>query len=979
MKKFSNQTLLKVAAAPAVLGLALLSTAANAQEPQGADDAETGDVIIITGSLIKNPNLQGSTPVNVTTADEIDLLQSNVAEEMLREIPGIVPSIGSAVNNGNGGNSFVNLRGLGSNRNVVLLDGVRIVPADLVGRVDLNNIPLALIERVDVLTGGASTTYGADAISGVVNFVTKQDFTGLEATAASQITERGDGKTYRFDVTTGVSFDDGRGNIVLSVGYQHADPVYQGQRKIGMNTIGSYTGASAGSGTAVPTRFSVPGSGTLQIAPDGQSLVGTYAPFNFAPDNIFQTPFERYNIYSAARYEVADGIEVYSRGLFTKNTVDTIIAPSGAFGIAVDIPLSNPYLPTGIRNQFCSAFDISGADCAAAATATDPSDPAYREVTTAMFRRAVEVGPRISEYSNTVFDYRLGLRAGVTDSIDFDVYGAYGEAEQVQTIMGYTLNSRVRESLLATNTTTCLDGTRSDCVPVNWFGATPGGFTSEQIDFLTGESTVRVKTSLTQAHATLSGDFGVASPLAADPISFAVAGEYRKYTAQQASDTLAESGDLGGSGGPAPNIRGAFDVYEAIGELVVPVVTDKPFFEELTIQAGIRYSSYTIDAVGTPSFDTTTWKVQGTWTPTPGFTLRGGYSRAVRAPNINELFAPVSTGLTSLSSDPCASINDEGVRISPGPTGVLRDVCLAQGATPANVDSINVPIASQANQTSGGNINLKPETSNSYTIGAIFQPAVLSGFSATIDYYNIKLTGAISTPTPGDAMDACFAGSNLSPTNPACTVIRRDPLTGGLNGDPTTTPGLFLASSNLGELATDGIDLTMNYRHQLGFADLALNFVGNWTNKSTFKSSPSAVALDCVGLVSANCGSLQPELQWSLRTTLAFSGFDVSFLWRHIDSFVHEDAPDLFVGVPFGYTESFDFNRIKAYDYFDLTARFNIMENLSLTFTVQNLFDKDPPLVGSDAGGTAWNSGNTFPSTYDALGRRYGAQVKLRF
>lgn len=968
-----------------LVGAASLATPAFAQD-QEQDQAASGDsTIVVTGSLISNPNIERAAPVNVTSSDEIDLLQSNVAEEILREIPGIVPSIGSAVNNGNGGNSFVNLRGLGSNRNVVLLDGTRLVPATLAGQFDLNNVPLALIERVEVLTGGSSTTYGADAISGVVNFITRQDFAGLEVTAASQITEQGDGHTVRFDVTTGANFDDGRGNVVLSVGYQQADPVYQGDRKIGQNTIGSVTGAGAGSGTTVPSRLTLPGSGTLQINPAGTTLVGTYAPFNFSPDNIFQTPFERFNIFGAAKYEVTDGIEVYTRGLFSKNTVDTIIAPSGAFGIAVTIPLSNPFLPAGIRNQFCNAFDfnsavagtqpLTAAQCTAAATATSPTDPNYRTITTALFRRAVEAGPRISNYQNTVFDYKLGIRGGITDTIDFDVFGSYGQSDQVQTIRGYTLNSRFRQGLLATNPNTCLD-TSNGCVPINIFSPTVGGITPAMANFLVAESTVQTKTTLAQARATISGDFGVASPWAADPISFAVGGEYRKYTAQQASDSLARSGDLGGAGGAAPNINGQYDVYEAIGEVIIPVVQGKPFFEDLTIEAGIRYSDYTVDDPASPGYTTTTWKAGGSWTPVTGFKVRGFYARAVRAPNISELFSPVNTGLTSLTNDPCASINDAGARFRPAPTGVVRDVCLAQGANAGNIDSINVPIAGQANATSGGNLALGAEKSNSYTIGAVFEPSFIPGFSMTVDYYNIKITGAITTPSPDDAIDACFNAPSVN--NPACTIIRRDPITGGLNGDPATTPGLFVGLSNLGRLATDGIDLTMNYRRDLGFADLALSFVGNWTNKSTFQSTPTSINRDCVGLYSVNCGSLQPEFQWTTRATLGFEGADVSLLWRHIDSFVAEGG-GLFVGTPIGYTSQEDFNTIGSYDYFDVTTRFDLLENLTVTLTVQNIFDKKPPITGSEAGTTAFNSGNTFPSTYDALGRRFGVQARLRF
>jgi iron complex outermembrane recepter protein len=1003
--KTSRIAQFKAGSAPFVLGLALIATPAFAQD--AAEEGEDSGDIVVTGSLITNPNLDRSTPVIATGADEIELLQTNVAEEILREIPGVVPSIGSAVNNGNGGASFVNLRGLGSNRNVVLLDGVRIVPAELNGRFDLNNVPLALVERVDVLTGGASTTYGADAISGVVNFITRQDFAGVEANVGTSITEQGDGMTFRADLTIGANFDDGRGNVVLGIGYQEADPVYQGARDVSRFNVGSFTGNPSGSGTSIPSRFSVPGSGTLQVAPTGASLVPTYAPYNFNPFNIFQTPFERYNIYAAGRYEVSDAVEVYTRGLFSKNTVSTIIAPSGAFGIAVQIPLSNPFLTAGIRNQFCAANDsnpnlagtqtLTPAECAAAAVATSPTDPNYREITTALFRRAEEVGPRISEYTTTVFDYRLGARGGITDTIDWDVFGSYGESENLEVIQNYTLNSRWRQALRATNVNTCIDQSNG-CVPVNPFSPTIGGITPAMAGFLSADSTVRVVTTMAQARATVSGDIGWSVPWASDPIAFAVGGEYRNYTATQQSDLLAQGGDLGGAGGADPNIDGGYDVYEAIGEVVIPLVQDRPFFHDLTLEAGVRYSAYTVNAPGSPSYNTTTWKVGGSWSPVEEFKIRGSYARAVRAPNIAELFNPQNTGLTSLSRDPCAVFNDAGQRIAPNPTGLLRDVCLAQGATAGTINSINLPIASQANATSGGNLLLGPETSNSWTLGFVFEPTFLPGFSMTVDYYDIEISGAITTPDPDAALDACFAGSNLSLTNPACLVIRRDPLTGGLNGDPATTPGLFLALSNLGALATNGIDFSVNYRRDIGFADLSLALSGNWTDSSTFNSNvldPSAVNRECVGLYSANCASIQPEWQTTFRTTLSFEALDISLLWRHIDAVEYEFGPcgrPAQPGVPppaFCGTvgagagalsgRQFDFNRIGAYDYFDLSTRWSIGDNLTLTFTVENLLDKEPPLVGADVGSTAFNSGNTYPSTYDALGRTYNAALKLRF
>ncbi|WP_121115960.1 TonB-dependent receptor domain-containing protein [Croceibacterium ferulae] len=986
---------------------------ASAQVTPQDETISSGNAIVVTGSLISNPNLLAANPVNVIGSDEIDLQQATLAEELLRELPGVVPSIGSAVNNGNGGASFVNLRGLGSNRNLVLLDGVRLTPGTLAGQFDLNNIPLALVQRAETLTGGASTTYGADAITGVVNFITRTDFAGIDLNVTGGIPEAGDGKSFRADLTVGANFDDNRGNAVLSIGYQSVDPVFQGNRDISLEQIDSFTGGVGGSGTSVPSRFGnvnptgadaiIGGAivqGTRQITADGTAFRQTaeYDPFNFNPDNIFQTPFERFNTYAAANYEISDSVEVYNRALFSKNTVSTIIAPSGAFGIPVAVSLNNPFLTTAQRNAFCGFDTNSGAgysplytqaECDAAATA-NPGDAAYREANTSLSRRATEVGPRISEYTTTFFDYRAGVRGNITADLQYDIYGTYGESENKQLIQGYTLNSRVAQSLLvsrgADGSAICQDET-GGCIPVNFFGP-EGAITPEAVDFLTGTSISQTNVSQFQAHAAISGGAGFGSPLATEQVSFAVAGEYRKYDASSLSDSLSESGDLGGAGGASPNINGGYDVWEAIGEVIVPLVADRPFFETLQLEGGIRYSDYRVDAPSSPTYSTTTWKVGGRWEPVYGLTVRGVFNRAVRAPNISELFSPVNTVLTNLSDDPCANLTDAGAPIPgrPVPTGALRDVCIAQGAPAGVIGAIAVPTSGQANTIGGGNLNLQPETSDSWTVGVVLQPDFLQGFNATVDYYNIVVTDAVSSPTPGDVISACF-DVNLSTSNPACTAIRRNPIDGSLSGDYGTTPGLPIGLSNLGRLETDGIDLVVNYTRDFDWFGLSLGFIGNWTNKNTFNANVTSVDSlnrDCVGLYSVNCGSLQPEFSWSQRTTLTFDALDVSFLWRHLSSMEYEFANDpdeaAYTGPVDGMGgDDFDFNRIDAYDIFDLSLRYQHGDHLTYTLAVSNVFDKDPPLVGNTIGATAYNSGNTFPSTYDPIGRRFLLGARLRF
>jgi iron complex outermembrane receptor protein len=1016
------------------------------QEAAVQEAASEGEDIVVTGTLIRNPNLEQSTPVNVTTSDAIELKQSNVAEEVLRELPGVVSSIGSAVNNGNGGASFVDLRGLGSIRNIVLLDGNRLVPSGLAGRVDLNNIPLALVERVDALTGAAVTTYGADAITGVVNFITRRDFAGVEVAASEQITERGDGNYLRADMTMGANFDDGRGNAVLSVGYQESDPVYQGARDFSIFQVSSYTGGEAGSGLATtPSRFTgarpldpltclpnldpeVANGGIKQIDPDGTNSAhgcaggagGTFHFFNFNPFNVFQTPFKRYNIYGQANYEISDAVEVYARGLFSKNQVKTIIAPSGSFTSAVTINLNNPLLPATLRRQFC-AFDVdtgdgyaplfTPAECDAAAAAVDENDPNYREVTSNLSRRTPEVGPRISDFRTTIFDYRMGLRGPLTSTVDWDVSGSYGESENVQEIQNYTLQSRFRQGSLVNvvdGNAVCQD-TSNGCVPLDIFGP-EGSLSPAMVDFLNENSTSRNKATLGQLRGIISGDAGFAMPWATQPIGFAVGTEFRKYKAQQASDTLSKTaGELGGSGGAAPDIDGGYAVYEGYGELIAPIVEDKQFFESLTLETGVRYSKYEIDGAGGNT--TWTWKAGGSWEPGYGLKIRGNYSKAVRAPNIGELFTPQTVGLTNLGQDPCAGS-------APVANAELRAICLAQGAPLGTIGSIDDPAVGQANAVFGGNLELDPETAKTWTLGVVFQPEFLPRFSMSLDYYNIRIKDVIGSALPGDAIEACFGDNPASPpagaaSDPACLAIRRNPIDGSLSGDPANTPGLFLATTNLGELFTDGVDLIMNYKTDVGFGDLAWSFVGNWTNNSEFNANaadPDSFFRECAGRYSVNCsftGSIQPKLQFSQRATLTMGKVDLSLLWRWIDAVKLEQrqidadnaaadaanrdedgvllplddqgCPDFLGADPGGCVIDEEFRKIPSEHYFDLSARFNATDNMTFTFVVQNLFDNQPKVVGNTLGSTTFNSGNVFPATYDALGRRYGVSAKLKF
>ena len=1016
--------------------------------PAGTQTSETAapaeptsaQEIVVTGTLIRNPNLVASAPVTVVGQDEMRLRQTNVAEEVLRTIPAATPSIGSNVNNGNGGFAFVNLRGLSSKRNIVLLDGVRIVPAELLGRVDLNNIPLALVDRVDVLTGGASSTYGADAVTGVVNFITRSDFSGIELQVSDQITQRGDGNYLRGDLSLGANFDDGRGNAVISVGYQESDPVFFGgnDRPLSHVTLESYDEffvAGQGSSTTVPSAFDVGGGlSRRQVSADGQTIVPFYSAFNFNPYNVFQVPFKRYNLYGSSHYDISDHLTAYARGMFSNNTVDTIIAPSGVFGNPVTFNISNPFLTDAQAAFFCSRIDTDPAtpglqpptNCAAARLATSPTDPNFRTITVGLRRRTPEVGPRISSFQTQFWDFRAGLRGDITDHIGWDAFVTRGQSDQTQFIQNYVLLSRVRQGLLAVDTGSgpvCISSsgaTVAGCTPVNVFGV-EGTITPEMVDFINDAATVRTRTRLSQGRGTISGDAPFSSPWAEKPVGFAVGGEYRKYLAQQASDVLAkQAGELGGAGGAAPDILGGYDVYEGFAEVIAPIVTNRPFFDELTLEAGVRRSHYTVNATeadlaaqglsSQPKFNTTTWKVAGAWAPVPDIKVRGNYQHAVRAPNISELFTPKTTGLTNLGTDPCAGTNLNNFFVGGNPAGpltTLGQVCVAQGAPVSQLGFITNPTAGQANATFQGNLSLKPEVANTWTVGAVLRPRFIPGLNATIDYYDIKVKKAITTPTPGDLIAACFGPTPTSPpagapTNPACLVIGRNAISGGLEGSPADVSGLFAPLSNLGKLQATGIDATINYKRDLGTlfnapAKFNISFSGNHTINAKFQATPTSVDRECAGFYSVNCGPSLGEVipKWTAntRTTLSLGRMDLSLLWRYIHKVQLEPAQlesDLDAAIAAGCTdpEGTDpdgcmidprFRHIKAHNYFDLATRFNVNEHFDLTFTVMNLLDKDPPVVGGTVGTTTMNGGNTYPSTYDALGRRFAASARIKF
>lgn len=961
-----------------------------AAQPAESTDSPTGGDIVVTGSRIARPGLELSNPVSVVDSTELAARAPVSVEQVLRQLPGVAAGINPGVNNGSNGTASFNARGLGTNRNLVLLNGRRIVPSTLGNVVDLNTVPISLLERVENLTGGAVTTYGADAIAGVVNFITRRDFSGVEASGQYGVSERGDGAGYRTDVLIGSNLDEGRGNVVLNLSYTNTSPVLQGSRPIGTVSRSSTCltaqlvagvcnvdrGTPQGSATAAPASlfFPLPTaavdptlSGGAQFNPATGSITAGLSDFNFNPLNYYQTPLDRWQIFGAGRYEVAPNIEVYGEAFFTRSRVTQNIAPTGTFTEQLQVPLNNQFLTGTQRTQLCSFAGL--ANCPAAIAAGT-------EITAIVARRFVEAGPRVAEFNSNLFQVTGGIRGKLTETLNFDVFAQHGETERRATSTGTALKSRVQQALRG-----CPAGSSAGCVPINIFGA-PGSLTPEMLSFVGVPTTQNTQTRFTDVQANVSGDLGFSSPLAERAIGIAVGVEYRRYAGSQFGDLPNQQpGEILGAGGAFLTVDGAFESREVYGEIDLPLITNRPFFHDLSLDGGIRYADYTTTG------GNTTWKVGGKWSPVADITIRGTYTRAVRAPNIGELFAPANTVLNNLAVDPC-----QGTVASATTAAICAAQLAAVGASPARLGNIPAPVAGQINVTGAGNPNLDPETARTITAGVVLRPeniGFLRGFTASVDWYRIRVRGAITSPTVGDILNGCFGQTD--PNDPRCLLIRRDPLTGGLSGSAATTPGVTLLSTNQGFLENEGVDFTAAYNRRFGEVQTGISVQANYTDKSRFQASPASFVRECVGFYSVSCDPVLPSWTVNTRVGAGTDVFDASVLWRFIDSVNYEARTGATPTTPpvpgsvgsFGSTNPAvivpNYRRIPTFHYFDLNLGFNATETFRLSFLAENLFDRKPPEVGNTIGSTGFNSGNTFPSTYDVIGRRYTVTGRLRF
>ncbi len=946
--------------ASTLIGGLTATAPALAQEEDGAQ-APTSDVVRVTGTRIQAPGVVSNSPITTVGAEEFRTRQVVNVEELIRTLPIAFPAIGPGVNNGQGGGFTVNLRALGSNRNLVLMDGRRIVPFNLGGSVDTNVIPLAMLERADFVTGGAAAVYGSDAMSGVVNFILRDDFEGAEFSAQYGISDVGDAARRRIDATIGGNFADGRGNAVISVGYTLTDELRQGDRSFGEFSLNSISGAVGGSPVAVPMTVVFPGArsiadggvgitGRVQIDPNTGDLVPVFQQFNFNPDNYFQTPQERYQLLGRASYEINNHFEVYMDALFVKSRVDAQLASSALFGVNANVPIGNPYIPEAMRQTLCTEFGI--ADCTVGNTET---------VNMSIARRFTELGPRLNDFTNTTFQYSIGTRGDLVGGWTYDAYYQYGESTQDQVRGNWGSRSRAIQALNAVSTTECIDPSNG-CVPLNPFGA-EGSVTDEMIDFFNLDSILGNNVRQDVLHGSVTGDFGFSSPFATSPVSAAFGYEWRRMEAGTSSDGASQiQGEVLGTGAPTPDRQGAFQLTEWFGEAYVPLVEDRPFFRSLSLELGLRKTEF---STGGETDNYWTYKVGGDWSPVDDIRFRAMYQRATRAPSVNELFAPQVSGLSNLAADPCQG----------SVTGALATLCQQTGVPASVIGNLAPPAAGQINVLTGGNPTLGPEVADTYTVGFVFSPAAVPGLTVAVDWWRIDIEDAITSPSVTDIIDQCYdTAFNPGLTlNAACGLVLRSPSTGNLND--LDSPGVVLALNNIGENRREGIDFNATYQFELAdlgadpaLGSIALQFNGTLFTDITNQPTPVSIRRDCLGVYSVACGGPKPEFKSSTRATWMVGDYDVSLLWNYIGATDAEAS---------GFLPAF--SSIEAYNYFDLSGGWNVNDNVRVSMTVANLFDKEPPVVGNTIGTTSENSGNTFPQSYDVIGRYFTVGARLRF
>ena len=970
-----------------------------AQGPQAQEIEE----VVVTGSRLRDPNVISSSQITTVEIEDISDRGITRVEDYLNDLPQISPGQAITASNGSSGAATVNVRNLGCERTLVLINGQRLAPGTTGGGncADLNSIPTLLLERVEVLTGGASSVYGSDAVGGVVNFILDEDFEGFKANYMHSFYQHSNdngefrdlvrsydyaladenvttGETDKLAAAFGGSILDGRGHITGFIEKTDTSPILQGDYDISACALTGGKSACGGSSTIPPGRWADfgryaaaghentadPSITRLDLKVQGDEFVPRDGQtFNYNPTNFFQRPDERLNAGFFGRFEITDNIEAYANARSMQSESNAQIAYSGTFGNITAIPCYNALLSRQQYDTVCGNWTMMGGDhapdFASAAEALayisqldlalGAGDIAGYSAPLYSLKRNVEGGPRqdITTFDNTVsiFGVRGEIGAGWTYDVSYQLSDVEYTSEYRNDLSVIAMN-RAIDVISVNGTPTCvaaLNGSDSACIPYNLFqGGLPGD------DGIQGVIDGGPELQQYIANSTFvrgTGKQRIAQAVASGELPFAVPGAPSPISAAVGLENKDLSTDFrpdrpsrtGDRSGSGGATLPLAGGYD-VNEYFVELGI--PVLDNLSFDAGFRYADYST------GHSTNTYKLGAYWSVSDDMALRASYQSAIRHASLFELFRATGFNLVDLADDPCG-LSMSASQSACANTGLAQNLYGTDLKSPAD----------QYNILQGGNEMVAPEEAASFTAGLVATPAFVDGLTVTLDYFDINVEKGIDNIPAATALQKCL-DTGLSAF---CNLINRHPT----NGSLWLTGGYISAqTTNLSEENVQGVDIIFDYNFDTPVGPMELQGVSTYLLTSDLIELPGESALECAGYWGAACGkNPQPKFSGNYKATL-YTPYDVrlSLALRYL-----------------GGTDDLGSNNINfdAETYWDLTAEWSAEGNYIFTGGIANLLDTDPQ-VSSDAG-TAPGNGNTFPAFFDALGRYMFVNLGVSF
>ncbi|GAB1072365.1 MULTISPECIES: TonB-dependent receptor domain-containing protein [Shewanella] len=960
---FNNSKLASSVKLALALGVALSTVPVYAEEQ---DDSSQIEKIAVTGSRIAKPELSQPTPIVSLGADEIAKFGNTDLASILAELPAVGATdtiIGNNNSNENAGLSSADLRRLGANRTLVLVNGKRhVAGAPGSAQVDLSTIPSGLIERVEIITGGASAIYGSDAVSGVINVILKDNYEGFEFDASAGNSTEGVGTEYHtFSILGGADIADGKGNVTFYAGYDRTKEVMSEAIRQ-FDSWGTIVNPdNTGEEDGIPDRLRVPKVYSEMISSNG--VINPFGGDRWAFDNdgnpvrqpdrqgdnsfafgnfpdgceyCFNTEdyenyipgVERITVGSTFNYQITDNIQFFSDFKYVKADITQQFQPSFLFG-DIDINVAdNAFIDEDLRQSLLA----SGQDVVSMAKFFD------------------ELGNRSADNRRETFRFVGGFKGGFELSktpFDYEIYYVYGETNNRRR----TLNDLIEGNLYAavdsvidpvSGEAVCRSQLPSaqgpdyedpatvnsgGCVAYNPFGL--GQASEAARDWVSADVTREDKITQEVIGGSLVTDSSELFELQGGPIDLVVGFEYREETSESITDEFTKAGFL--TNAATPDSYGEYDVTEYFLEVNVPLLKDLAFANELSIDGAYRKADYS------HAGNAEAWKVGAIYAPIEELRVRATYGEAIRAPNIGEAFDPVSPGFARVA-DPCDADN-----ITDDPDRAAN--CAALGIPPGFQANDNVSV----DLLSGGNPDLKSEQSTSKTGGIVWQPSFVDRLSFSVDYYDIEIKDAITFVAAQDVADNCVDATG-GPDAGYCSQIDRDPVT----NDITLVRSGYL---NAAAYNTRGLEFQASYALDVGPGELSMNLLGDRLLELElfeFQDRPDEIN-DEKGEVG------DPELQFRFSASYKWEDLTVSWATRYIDSVVLYD-----VSPNGGSPEDVDISHIGSMTTHDLSATYYISDNIVVRGGIRNLFDAVPP-------------GYTADPSYDLVGRRFFAGVNIKF